>query len=206
MPSMKSDSPTVLSDGFHDVPAGKLAAIVTYLEMRERPALRPEPSEAPWHLRRVERPEPAWYRTLFRRVGEDWLWFSRLELADEALAAVLADPRVEVYGVQQAGEDEGLLELDFREEGQCELAFFGLTAALHGKGAGRWLMNRALERAWSRPIERLWVHTCTLDHPAALAFYQRSGFRPYRRQVEIADDPRLLGQSPREAAAHVPVI
>ncbi|MCC7273790.1 MAG: GNAT family N-acetyltransferase, partial [Alphaproteobacteria bacterium] len=73
-------------------------------------------------------------------------------------------------------------------------------------GAGRWLMNRAVEIAWARPIARFWVHTCTLDHPGALAFYVRSGFVPFRRQVEIADDPRLLGQAPRSAAAHVPVI
>jgi hypothetical protein len=67
-------------------------------------------------------------------------------------------------------------------------------------------MNRALERAWSHPVERAWVHTCTLDHPAALAFYQRSGFRAFRRQIEIADDPRLHGTAPRDAARHVPMI
>jgi len=203
---MSNDRPTVLPDGLHDVPPGKLAAVVTYLEMRERPVLRPEPPGVPWRLRRVERPEPTWYRGLYRRVGEDWLWFSRLLLTDESLAATLADPAVEIHALILDGEDQGLLELDFREEGQCELAFFGLAAPLHGRGAGRWLMNRALERAWARPIGRLWLHTCTLDHPDALAFYRRSGFRPYRRQVEIADDPRLLGQSPPEAAAHVPLI
>lgn len=58
-------------------------------------------------------------------------------------------------------------------------------------GAGRWLMNRALELAWSHPVDRVWVHTCTFDHPSAPAFYQRSGFRAFRRQIEIADDPRI---------------
>jgi hypothetical protein len=70
--------------------------------------------------------------------------------------------------------------------------------------AGRWLMNRALEFSWSRPIARVWVHTCTFDHPAALAFYQRSGFRAFRRQIEVADDPRLDGTAPRDVARHVP--
>jgi GNAT superfamily N-acetyltransferase len=91
------------------------------------------------------------------------------------------------------GRDEGLLELDFREAGTCELAFFGVTQAIQGSGAGRFLMNRAIEYAWRRPISRLWVHTCTLDHPDALAFYLRSGFRAYARRVELADDPRLTG-------------
>ena len=143
---------------------------------------------------------------LHRRVGEEWLWFSRLQLADAELAAIIQSPLVEVYALVQDGRDEGLLELDFREAGQCELAYFGVTAKLIGSGAARWLMNRALERAWSRPVTRVWVHTCTFDHPAALAFYQRSGFRAFRRQIEIADDPRLDGTAPRSAARHVPVI
>ena len=83
--------------------------------------------------------------------------------------------------------DEGLLELDFRQSGECELAFFGVTGREIGTGAGRWLMNRAIEQAWAHPIRRFWVHTCTLDHAGALAFYVRSGFVPYRRQIEIAD-------------------
>ena len=94
----------------------------------------------------------------------------------------------------------------FARPGQCEIVFFGVTAKLIGSGAGRWLMNRALELAWSRPIARLWLHTCTHDHPAAVAFYQRSGFRAFRRQIEIEDDPRLDGTAPRDAARHVPVI
>ena len=67
-------------------------------------------------------------------------------------------------------------------------------------------MNRAVELAWSRPIRRFWAHTCTLDHPSALGFYKRSGFRPFRRQVEVAEDPRLSGLAPMDAAAHVPLL
>jgi GNAT superfamily N-acetyltransferase len=134
------------------------------------------------------------------------LWFSRLVMPDGELAAILRSPGVEVYALTAAGRDEGLLELDFREAGQCELAFYGLTDAVQGQGAGRWLMNRALENAWSRPILRLWVHTCTLDHPDALPFYLRSGFRPYARRVEVADDPRLTGLAPRGSAKHVPIV
>src|SRR4051812_18960212 len=194
-----------LPDGYCDVPPGKIAAVVTHLEMTERPAHRPDPSGA-WTLRKVMSPDPDWFRDLYRRVGEEWLWFLRLQMADAELAAIVRSPMVDVYALVHEGRDEGLLELDFREAGQCELAFFGVTADLIGSGAGRWLMNRALELAWSRPVSRVWVHTCTLDHPSALAFYQRSGFRPFRRQIEIADDPRLDGSSPRGVAKHVPII
>jgi GNAT superfamily N-acetyltransferase len=195
----------ILPDGHCDIAAGKIAAVVTHLEMTTRPALRPDPPGA-WTLRRVETPDLNWFRELYGRVGEEWLWFSRLQMVDAELAAIIHSPLVEVYALVQDGRDEGLLELDFREAGQCELAFFGITAKLIGSGAGSWLMNRALERAWSRPVARVWVHTCTHDHPSALAFYQRVGFRPFRRQVEIEDDPRLDGTLPRSAARHVPIM
>lgn len=210
-----------LTDGYHDVPAGKLAAVVTYLEMHAPPAPRGEGTErsdrgergepsnrgdAPWSLRRIDAPSLDWYRDLYRRVGTEWLWSSRLELPERDLAAILGDSRIEFHALVHDGRDEGLLELDFRAPVACELAFFGLTPALVGKGAGRWLMNRAIERAWTRPIDRFWLHTCTLDSPGALEFYRRSGFTPYAVKVEVYDDPRITGVLPRDAARQVPII
>lgn len=203
----KAKDPMILSDGYADVPAGKLATVVTSLEMRARPALRSDPpAEAGFGLKRIEQPDLVWFRALFRRVGENYLWSSRLRMPDAALTAELLDPGMETYALTRDGEDLGLLQLDFRQPGEGELSFFGVADGLIGTGAGRWLMNRALERAWSRPIERFWVHTCTLDHPAALSFYLRSGFIAFRRQIEVADDPRLAGYLPRTAAPQVPII
>jgi GNAT superfamily N-acetyltransferase len=196
----------ILPDGYSDIPAGKIAAVVTHLEMTARPAARVDPPGR-WTLRKTDAPPLDWYRDIFRRVGEDWLWFSRARMSDAELAAIIHAAGVEVYALVVDGRDEGLLELDFRDPGQCELVYFGVTASLIGTGAARFLMNRALERAWSRDdVSRVWVHTCTFDHPSAVAFYQRSGFRPFRRQIEVADDPRLDGTAPRTAARHVPII
>jgi len=194
-----------LPDGYSDIPAGKIAAIVTHLEMTTRPSRRDDPPGA-WTLRKADMPALVWYRDLHRRVGEDWLWFSRLRMSDTELAAIIHDTRIEIYALVVDGRDEGLLELDFREPGQCELVYFGVTAGLIGTGAARFLMNRALERAWRGDVRRVWVHTCTFDHPSAVAFYQRSGFIPFRRQIEVADDPRLDGTLSRTAAKHVPII
>ena len=199
----------IVPDGYSDVPAGKIAAVVTHLEMTERPSPVVDPLADPlaiWTLRKVETPALDWFRDLYRRVGEEWLWFSRMRMPDADLAAVIQAPRVEVYALVHEGRDEGLLELDFRDAGQCEIVYFGVTASLVGRGAARWLMNRALELAWSRPVERVWLHTCTFDHPAAIPFYQRMGFRPFRRQIEVADDPRLDGTARRDVAKHVPII
>ncbi len=195
----------MLPDGHSDVPAGKIAAVVTHLQMTARPAPRPDPAGA-WSLRRVDVPALDWYRDLYGRVGQQWLWISRTRMPDAELAAIVQSPPIEVYALAHDGRDEGLLELDFCAPGQCEIVSFGLTEKLVGTGAGRWLMNRALEIAWSRPMTRVWLHTCTFDHPSALAFYQRSGFRPFRRQVEVVNDPRLDGTVPRDVARHVPII
>ena len=196
----------MLTDGFHDVPDGKIAAIVTSLEMLARPPLRPEVNSHGWTLRHLPTPTAEEYLELYRAVGQDWLWFTRLVTPRDALLEILGDARVEVYRLEADAGEVGILELDFRAPDTCELTYFGVSARLVGGGAARWMMNRAIERAWSRPIRRFWVHTCTLDHSGAPAFYMRSGFEPFRREVEIADDPRLAGLAPLESAPHVPVI
>lgn len=202
-----------LPDGYTDVAAGRIAAIATTLEMR---APSPPRSLPPLHegltIRKIDRPDPDWYRRLFRTIGEPWLWHSRLRLSEAALDAILCDDDVVVWALSAmdpGGElvsDEGFLELDFRKPGACELAFFGLVPSLAGRGLGRHLMARAISEAWRRPIDRFWVHTCTLDHPSALGFYMRSGFIPVKRQVEIALDPRLDGTLSPDAAPDVPII
>ena len=191
---------------FSDVTAGKIAAVVTSLQMFARPTLRPVSPDLRLSLRRVERPTLDWFRALYRSVGEDWLWYSRIAMSDAPLGAIIRDPHVEVYALMSGAAEAGLLELDFRVPHECEISFFGLTPKFIGTGAGRWLMNQAIERAWSCPMRRVWIHTCTFDHPDALAFYIRTGFRPCRRQIEIVDDPRLAGVLPRTAAPHLPII
>jgi GNAT superfamily N-acetyltransferase len=190
---------------YDPVPAGELAAVVTYLEMHEPPT-REVPTSA-LCLRRIERPDPEHYRELFRMIGSPWLWFSRLIMDDAKLAAIIQDSRVELHTViDESGRDAGMLELDFREAGQCELAFIGLIPELSGKGHGRWLLGEAVRRAWRGDVRRVHVHTCSLDHPAALAAYRRAGFVPYKRAIERFPDPRLVGILPRDCAPHIPLI
>ena len=190
---------------YQAVPGNELAAVVTYLEMCERPAV--EVPTSPLSLRRVERPALDEYRRLFRLVGAQWLWFSRLIMDDSKLGAIIEHPKVELYVVcDEGGRECGMLELDFREPGDCELAFVGLVPELAGKGHGRWLLAEALRLAWRDGVTRVHVHTCTLDHPAALAAYRRAGFVPYKRAVERFPDPRLLGILPRDCAPQAPLL
>ena len=187
------------------LPANELAAVVTYLEMISPPALS-EPATSTLQLRRVPRPAADQYRALFRKIGAPWLWFSRLAMADAELEAILDHQAVELHEVTAVEAVVGMIELDFREPGACELAFIGLVPELTGQGHGRWLLEQALRLAWRDGVRRVHVHTCTLDHPGALSAYRRAGFTPYRRAIERFPDPRLLGILPRGCAPQVPLL
>lgn len=181
-----------------------LATIVTTLEMTARPPLRPSPASR-LRLVRWEAPAPDKYRALFRRVGSPWLWFSRLVLTDAALTAIIHDPRIAVYAViDPAGIEVGMVELDHRQAAACEIAYFGLIPELAGQGHGRWLMAEATARAWTKGVARVWLHTCTLDHPSALSFYRAQGFTAVKRTIETFPDPRASGILPPETAPQIP--
>lgn len=190
---------------YEPVADDELAAVVTFLEMGERPTVKVPATTL--RMRRLTNPDAPAYRELFRLVGAPWLWFSRLVMEDGNLEEIICDPQVELYVVQdEQGRDAGMLELDFREARECELAFLGLMPELSGKGHGRWLLAEAVRLAWRDGIARVHVHTCTLDHPAALTVYRRAGFVPFKRAVERFPDPRLLGILPLDAAPQIPII
>ena len=194
-----------LPRGYSLVPPRHIANVATFLEMREQPALS-APVDSGFRLERWREADLATYRALFKAIGENWLWYSRLVMPDHELSRIFKEPRIEIYRLFERDRIAGMLELDFSARNECELSFLGLVPDAIGKGAGRFLMNEAIRLAWTKPIERFWVHTCTFDHPAALSFYRRSGFTPYQVAVEIHPDPRLTGHMPRTAAPHVPMI
>ncbi len=180
--------------------ARKLSTVVTYLEMRERP--KPShyaPAAAKWALMLAERPTISFYRYLYDTVGEPWLWYERRTLGDDALAAVIHDELVDIYVLYADGVPAGFAELDRRKSPDIELAYFGLIPEFVGRGLGPYLLSQAMEEAWSHEPERLWVHTCTLDHPKALAVYQRAGFAPYKQETIEFEDPRQTGLLPADA-------
>ncbi len=195
-----------LPNGYYVLPHGKLANIVTCLEMFEPPTAGDVVWPKDLTLRRFGPQELSRYRDVFKLVGENLLWFSRLIMPDEQLAGILSHPEVESFLLERDGQALGLLELNFRNMPDCELAFFGLVPDAVGGGLGKLLMAEAVKRAFARPIKRLWVHTCSYDHPRALPFYQKAGFKPYQLMVEVHDDPRLSGHLPPGAAPQVALL
>ena len=195
----------MIESGYHDVPQGHIAAVVTYLEMHQPPPLA---ASAPPHVtvRQLHRPSVAEYRSLFRSVGEPWLWFSRMIIPETKLTDIIHNSEVDIFFLEENGHPQGLLELDRRQFPDIELTFFGLAPTMIGKGAGRFFIEFGIRHAFAFQPQRFWLHTCTLDSPQALGFYRKVGFVAYKRAVEIAPDPRLTGRMPRTSAPQIPII
>lgn len=193
----------MIENGLHELGRGQLAALVTYLR-HDLADLPPRPEIGAF--RRLGAGDLLRYRVLFSAIGADWLWFSRLRMDDAELGRILGEEAVLAFVVLDDDREAGLLELDFRNPNAPELAFCGLLPDALGRGLGRVAIAQALHLTRERGLTSLHVHTCSLDHPRALDFYMRAGFRPYKRAVEIFDDPRLDGTLPHDVARQVPVV
>lgn len=176
---------------------GKFVTTVTYLEMTEDPRRQVMiPPRRGLKLRLLPQPSVSLYRRLFDIVGGPWLWWGRKVLNDEQLQEIIHDPLVEVHVLYLNEQPLGFGELDGRNEGQVELVYLGLMLDQIGQGIGRWLLGDILRQAWAKGPERVWLHTCNLDHPKAIAFYKRAGFTIFKEQTEVIDDPRVSSGDP----------
>lgn len=162
--------------------AKRLPTVVTFLEMQAKPALLAPRPKGKIAMLRAEHPPVHFYRYLYDVIGGPYHWVDRKRLTDEALAEIVRSPQVELYVLYVDGCPAGMAELDFRREEVCNLAYFGLVPDYIGRGLGFFFLQQTIELAWSRPIQRYIVNTCTLDHRRALPLYQRAGFVPYARE------------------------
>ena len=168
----------------------RVPTIVTFLEMPQKPSLSPPPQpKGKVALLKAEHPPVHFYRYLYDSVGRDYKWVDRKKVSDAALAEILADPQVELFVLYVDGCPAGMAELDFRLEGVGQLAYFGLLPDYVGRRLSHFFLYHSTVIAWSRPITKYLVNTCTLDHPRALPLYQRLGFVPYSREDRYIELP-----------------
>jgi len=157
----------------------------TYVEMKAPTDFRPGFGAFPdFVVARVPDATPQLYRELYHTVGADYQWRDRWDWTDEQIAAHLASPDIRLYVAQNAGHFVGFYELrQVAEDDSVEIAYFGLAPDAIGKGLGKHLLSYAVIDAWGLKPKRVWLHTCTLDHPAALPNYLARGFAPYRTET-----------------------
>jgi GNAT superfamily N-acetyltransferase len=155
-----------------------------YLEMFSRPERVVPPPREGLVVLHGKQPPVAYYRFLYDAVGRDYDWTSRKKLSDAELAALLNDPRLEVHVLMAEGVPAGFAELDRRIDGEIELVQFGLMPEFIGQGLGRYFLQWAIDKAWSYGPRRIWLHTDTKDHPAALPNYLKAGFTVYKEEMK----------------------
>ncbi|MEO2034678.1 MAG: GNAT family N-acetyltransferase [Planctomycetaceae bacterium] len=156
---------------------------VYYLEMvshcqRDLPAPSRQTMVVP-----VETPTVRYYRFLYDAVGRDYNWVSRNKLSDADLAEILGNPQNELLVLQVNGSPAGFADLNRQDHNEIELLNFGLIPEFIGRGFGTWFLQQTINRAWSYQPRRLWLHTCTRDHPAALTTYTKAGFQEYKQET-----------------------
>ena len=162
--------------------------IRTYLELTSPEDLRAATVGDPrLSLRRESPCSVETYRQLYDLVGRDFHWRDRRTWSDEKLAAHLAQPAVSVWVLRYDDALAGYFELVRHPDGDVEIGYFGIVGAYFGRGFGKHLLTRAVEESWELGASRVWLHTCTLDGPAALPNYQARGFRPFRTEHYITE-------------------
>ena len=162
----------------------------TYLEMRDPSELQAALSGDP--LVRIEEQRDCsveLFRMLYVEVGKNYHWIDRLPWTDEEIGAHLARPENSIWLMTYDSEIAGYFELRTCEDGATEIAYFGLMPEFIGRGLGRHLLTCATQQAWTDGARRVWLHTCTLDDPAALPTYLKRGFSPFKTEQYSVELP-----------------
>ena len=161
-----------------------IEATRTYLQMVSIDELKPAwLADERIHIDRVVECPPSFYLYLYSEVGRNYHWVDRLIWTDEQIHAYLSKPSVSLWVLYSAGAPGGYFELRQHEDGSVEIVFFGLVKEFIGRGFGKYLLTIAIKQAWNQTTNRVWVHTCTLDHPAALSNYIKRGFKQFRQET-----------------------
>lgn len=156
----------------------------TYLEMRAPSELQGALcDDARIRIEQIPQCAPSLFRYLYVEVGRKYHWTDRLPWTDEDIAKHLLQPEVSLWLMTYDGEAAGYFELRKCDDGSVEIAYFGLLSQFLGRGLGKHLLTRATEQAWAAGANRVWLHTCTLDDPAAMPNYLKRGFRPFKTEI-----------------------
>ena len=160
-----------------------MIATRTYLEMTSPGALRPRRgTDDGVEISHCPDCSIELFRSLYADVGREYRWVDRLAWTDDEVRGYLADPAVTMWLLRVSGTLAGYFELRRDADGGVEIAYFGLLPGFTGRRLGAHLLTEAVERAWSMGAQRVWLHTCTFDHPAALPNYIKRGFTVFKTE------------------------
>lgn len=164
----------------YDPELGVIDTTIWHLEVFRPPLAPPiQPPDSELEVVRMGKPTVRFYRYLYESVGADWFWCSRRLIGDETLEAAITAPTVDIRILWRAGVPAGFAEIDFRAPDDVELVYFGLMPEAVGLGYGKFFLDWTIRHAFAARAQRLWVHTCDLDHPRARSVYESLGFEHF---------------------------
>jgi ribosomal protein S18 acetylase RimI-like enzyme len=185
--------------------APQIEVVITMLEMAARPRHHvAAPPAGKLAILRAERMPVRFFRYLYAAVGDPWFWYYRRYMSDAEIAAIVQDPRVEIYVLYVDGAPGGYVEIDRRDPAQAVINHLGLVTEYIGRGLGPYLLGFAIDAAWLGDPPKVAIETCSLDHPSALPLYQKVGFVPVGQRTEFIEDPRLSGHLPSHLEPRLP--
>lgn len=159
-----------------------------YLEMKSGSLLKDKNNSYGLKIFECEIKQFQFNRFLYQLVGEDQEWFDKNTWSDEQWKEFAENENLRTWVAYYKGSPAGYYELQQQDDGDVEIAYFGLAPKFIGKGFGGYLLSQAIESAWDwKGTKRVWVHTCTLDHPSALQNYKARGLEVYRVETEPKD-------------------
>ena len=160
----------------------------TYLEMKEPQQLvHAALPDAEWRVEHMRDCAPEFWRFLYAEVGHDYHWVDRLPWSIDEIRAYIADPTISIWLLMVWSSPAGYFELRQDSDGSVELVYFGLLRHFHGRGLGGHFLTQAVQHAWALGANRVWVHTNTLDHEAALPNYLKRGFKVFKTESFLID-------------------
>lgn len=199
---------TAMNDSAHvSAPTAPAVADVTVWYLEQTAPADLNPAAVPGDgvtVTRSRTPLPEFSRFLYTAVGGDVRWTDRLGLTHAQWREILERPGAETWVAYENGTPAGFIELDAKEDGVVEVAYFGLIPAFRGRRIGGHLLAYGVARAWDlaerhpgrTPTTRVWVHTCSNDGPHAMDNYLRRGFRLFDTKIEQEPDVANPGPWP----------
>jgi len=165
--------------------------ITRYLELKNREDFKPSPHNKPHgvELKQAKIPCPELNRFLYTAVGGNWFWIDRLPWSYKRWMSYLSNPELDTWIAYCSGTPAGYYELEIQNRNDVELVYFGVLPLFIGKGLGGYLISEAVKRSWEMGGKRIWLHTCSLDHPNALKNYRARGFKIFKEETSTVTVP-----------------
>ena len=160
-----------------------------FLELRDLKNLRFNSSKQNKFLIKKIKPDFQLNKFFYKQVGKKHRWIDRLSWTDEKWINFISNKNLETYVISESEDLIGFFELLYNPDlKETEISYFGLLEEYIGKGIGGYALSEAIKKAFEKNIKRVWLHTCTLDHPNALKNYIARGMKVFRKEnINILD-------------------